>query len=189
VLVAGGRAVAASADGTLLHDVAGASLPAVPVPVLPGGSRVADSSALKALSLLAVTPARLRRRISQVTVSSAHGLVVELRSGPSIYFGHATRLSAKWLAASAVLADPSSAGASYIDVTDPERPVAGVAEQAVVSAGLATTGSSTSSSSTGPPSQTAATGAPSQTTATGAPSQTTATGAPSQTTATAAGGG
>jgi cell division protein FtsQ len=138
-LVAGGRAVAASADGTLLHDVPGPSLPTVPVPALPGGSRVTDPSALEALSLLAVTPLRMRSRIAQVTVSSTHGLTVQLRSGPSIYFGDQTRLDAKWTAATTVLADPSSTGASYIDVTDPERPVAGAGAQAVVAAGLATT--------------------------------------------------
>ena len=47
-------------------------------------------------------------------------------------------------AATEVLADPSSAGASYIDVTDPARPAAGAGQQAVVAAGLATTGSATS---------------------------------------------
>ena len=39
-----------------------------------------------------------------------------------------------------MLADPSSAGAAYIDVTDPARPAAGVSEQAVAAAGLATLG-------------------------------------------------
>jgi cell division protein FtsQ len=148
-LVAGGRAVAASADGTLLHDVSGTSLPTVPVPALPGGARVTDAAALQALSLLAATPPRLRSRIAQVTVASGHGLTVQLRSGPSIYFGDQTGLNAKWIAATEVLADPSSAGASYIDVSDPERPVAGVGAQAVVAAGLAATGSGATSTTTG----------------------------------------
>ena len=42
-----------------------------------------------------------------------------------MYFGDAPSARAKWLAAAAVLADPGSAGASYIDVTDPVRPAAG----------------------------------------------------------------
>ena len=45
---------------------------------------------------------------------------------PEIYFGTPTLLHAKWVAATAVLAAPTSAGATYIDVTDPARPAAGV---------------------------------------------------------------
>ena len=57
---------------------------------------------------------------------AGHGLVAQVRGGPSIYFGDATELPrAKWHPATAVLADPSSAGAAYIDVTDPVRPAAG----------------------------------------------------------------
>ncbi len=137
-LVAAGHAVAASGDGILLHDVATGSLPAIPVSSLPGGSQVTDSSALQALALLATTPARVVRRIRQVTHVSPHGLVVELRSGPSIYFGDDSDLNAKWIAAIDVLADPGSAGASYIDVTNPSRPAAGVDPAAVAAAGLAT---------------------------------------------------
>ena len=51
-------------------------------------------------------------------------------------------LDAKWDSATMVLADPSSAGASYIDVSDPSRPAAGVSEAAVAAAGLITTGNS-----------------------------------------------
>ena len=154
-LVAGGRAVAASGDGTLLHDVAAGSLPAIPVRSLPGGSQVTDRVALEALALLADTPPRLVARIGQVTDAPPHGLVVQLRSGPDIYFGDGSDLNAKWTAATAVLADPSSAGAAYIDVTDPARPAAGVGAQAVAPAGLATggtaggTSASTLASSTG----------------------------------------
>jgi cell division protein FtsQ len=147
-LVAGGESVAASGDGTLLRDVPTASLPAIPVSSLPGGSTVTDGAALNALTLLAATPPRLAARIAQVTTNSGHGLVAELRSGPSIYFGDATDLGAKWASATAVLAAPSSAGASYIDVTDPSRPAAGVSEQAVTAAGLATTGAQSTGSQT-----------------------------------------
>ena len=60
-----------------------------------------------------------------MTAVSGHGLVAQIRSGPSLYFGDASGARAKWLAASAVLADPGSAGSVYIDVTDPMRPAAG----------------------------------------------------------------
>ena len=143
-LTAGGREIAASRDGTLLHDVPTASLPTVPVRLLPGGSRVVERPALQALALIAATPRRLRARIDQVTTSPPHGLVVDLRSGPSLYFGDDSDLAAKWVAATEVLADPSSAGATYIDVTDPARPAAGASEQALAAAGLASTGLQTS---------------------------------------------
>jgi cell division protein FtsQ len=146
-LLAGGHAVAVTGDGTLLHDVATGSLPEVPVRLLPGGSQVTDRPTLDALALLSVTPARLLARVAQVSDGSAHGLVVELRSGPSIYFGDASELDAKWTAATAVLADPSSAGASYIDVTDPSRPAAGASPEAVAAAGL--TASPTDSTTSG----------------------------------------
>lgn len=139
-LVADGRAVAASGDGVLLRDVATGSLPSIPMRALPGGTEVTDKVALQALALLADTPHRLAARISQVTETPPHGLVVQLRSGPSLYFGDDSELTAKWAAATAVLADPGSAGASYIDVTDPARPAAGVGPQAMAAAGLATSG-------------------------------------------------
>jgi cell division protein FtsQ len=139
-LVAGGHAIAASGDGTVLHDVPTGSLPSIPVGLLPGGSQVTDPSALDALALLADAPPRLTSRIAQVAASPPHGLVVQLRSGPSLYFGDNADLDAKWVAASEVLGDPSSAGASYIDVTDPSRPAAGASPAAVAAAGLATSG-------------------------------------------------
>jgi len=146
-LAAGGQTIAASADGTLLRDAPTGSLPTIPVSALPGGATLTDGPALNALALLAAAPSRLEARIASVTSGSAHGLVVQLRSGPSLYFGDDTDLDAKWTSATEVLADPSSAGASYIDVSDPAHPAAGVSEQAVVAAGLATTGSSTTASS------------------------------------------
>lgn len=145
-IVAGGHAVAVTGDGTLLHDVAAGSLPQVPVRLLPGGSEVTDRPTLDALALLSVTPTRMLSRIAQVTETSAHGLVAQLRSGPSLYFGDASDLDAKWIAATEVLADPSSAGAIYVDVSDPSRPVAGASPQAVAAAGLAP---SATSSATG----------------------------------------
>ncbi|HTU87365.1 MAG TPA: FtsQ-type POTRA domain-containing protein [Solirubrobacteraceae bacterium] len=148
-LVAGKQAVVVSGDGTLLRDVAPGSLPSIPVPSLPGGSKVTNGSALDALALLVAAPAQFETRIAQVTTSSANGLVAELRSGPSLYFGDDTDLAAKWASATEVLADPSSAGASYVDVSDPARPAAGVSEQAVAAAGLATTGSSDASGADG----------------------------------------
>jgi cell division protein FtsQ len=122
----GGRRIAVASDGTLLHDVSTASsLPLIPLTIPPGGPRVTDPPAVNAVALLTAAPYQLLSRISEVTTITGHGLVAQLRAGPSIYFGAAADLRAKWTSATAVLADPGSAGAAYIDVTDPIRPVAG----------------------------------------------------------------
>ncbi len=156
-LLAGGRSIAASGDGTLLPDVSPASLPTIPVGSFPGGSHVTERPALDALTLLAGAPSRLGSRISQVASTPPHGLGAQLRNGPSIYFGDVSDLAAKWIAATEVLADPGSAGATYIDVSDPARPVAGVSDQAVVAAGLSPTQSQGSGASASQSSGAAAT--------------------------------
>jgi cell division protein FtsQ len=187
-LVADGRAVAASADGTLLQDLGTRSLPSIVMRSLPGGSQVTDHLALEALALLADTPPRLVARIAQVTDSPPHGLVVQLRSGPSIYFGDDSDRAAKWAAAAAVLADRSSVGASYIDVTDPTRPAAGVSPAAVVAAGLATSATTGSGAQTGS-SATAATGATGSTAQAGDTSAATPGASTPQPTSPTSGGG
>ena len=123
-IVVGGRSIPVAGDGTLLHDVvATGSLPSIPVRALPGGSSVTDAQARGAVAVLAAAPYQMLAHISQVTSVATHGLVAQIRAGPSIYFGDTTRLQAKWSATAEVLADPGSAGAAYIDVTDPRRPV------------------------------------------------------------------
>jgi hypothetical protein len=105
-----------------------------------------------AVRLLAAAPYQLLARISQVTTVAPRGLVAQIRGGPSIYFGDPQELSSKWIAASAVLADPGSAGAVYIDVTDPQRPVAGAgSDQATAASGAASTVGGGSSSSQAAP--------------------------------------
>ncbi len=102
-----------------------ASLPTIPLSVPPGGSRLSDPAALGAVGVLAAAPYQLLGRITQVTTDASRGLTVSLRNGPTIYFGDAGRLPSKWVAAIAVLGDSGSAGATYLDVSDPARPVAG----------------------------------------------------------------
>jgi cell division protein FtsQ len=125
VVSVAGRNIPVASDGTVLHDVQASSLlPVVPLAVPPGGSRV-TGPALQAIDLLAAAPPALLTRVSTVTNVSGHGLVAQIRGGPSLYFGDASRARAKWISATAVLADAGSAGAAYIDVTDPMRPAAG----------------------------------------------------------------
>ncbi len=132
----GGHTTAVAADGTLLHDVVAAkALPAIPLRVPPGGARLTDPSALGAVAVLAAAPYQMLAHVSQVTTSSAHGEVAQLRDGPAIYFGDTSRLRAKWASVTEVLADPGSAGAAYIDVSDPARPAAGASTAANPSTG------------------------------------------------------
>jgi cell division protein FtsQ len=139
---AGGHKIAVSRDGTLLHDlVVSPSLAVIPVRVPAGGARITDRDALAAISLLAAAPDPLRAKISEVTTVASHGLVAQVRGGPSIYFGDPVDLVAKWLSAAEVLADSGSAGASYIDVTDPGRPAAGSGGDQTGTAGGAPAGS------------------------------------------------
>jgi cell division protein FtsQ len=145
VLVAG-RAEPVAADGTVLRSsAAAASLPAIALSVPPGGPRLTETAALDSLKVLGAAPYRMLAKISRVGTLSGHGLVAQLRNGPAIYFGDSRDLSSKWTAAMAVLADPGSAGASYIDVTDPARPAAGATSTASTSSTSTASASSTNS--------------------------------------------
>ncbi len=75
--------------------------------------------------LLGAAPYPIIAKLATAGWKPGRGLAVTLRNGPVIYFGDDTQLAAKWRSVIRVLADPSSAGASYIDVTDPDRPAAG----------------------------------------------------------------
>jgi cell division protein FtsQ len=157
---AAGQQVAVSADGTILHgSTIPGSLPTIPLSVSPGGTHVTGAT-LTIVRLLAAAPYQLLSKVSQASDSGSLGLVAQLRNGPKVVFGTDDDLGAKWAAAAAVLADPGSAGADYIDVTVPSRPAAGAGSdsgssgaagtsQGSTSTGLDSTGSSTASGSTG----------------------------------------
>ena len=106
-----GKNIAVAGDGTLLHDMAvGAPLPLIPLTVPPGGPRL-TGPALQSARLLAAAPSQLIPKVAQISTEAGHGLVAQIRGGPKIYFGNSSSAHAKWLAASAVLADTGSAGA------------------------------------------------------------------------------
>ena len=119
-----GRRTPVAADGTLLRGAAPGDVPVVPMHVPATGNRVVDVDALQALRTLGAAPRPLRLRVQKVTLTR-DGLLLELERGPELRFGAAERLNAKWAAAARVLADPTSAGATYVDVRYPERPAAG----------------------------------------------------------------
>ena len=125
VLVAGASRVAVADDGVVLRGLPMGGLPAIPVAALPVGSKLGDRQGRRELTVLAAAPPGLRRHVAEVLDTPAHGVVARLRAGPELYFGSLSALHAKWLAASAVLGNAGSAGAAYIDVTDPSRPAAG----------------------------------------------------------------
>jgi cell division protein FtsQ len=133
VLTVGGARTAVAADGVvlgpaLLTDLRSVgSLPAITLAGAPlrTGSRVQDATTRAELSVLGAAPRALLRWVARVYMSGREGLTVAMSNGLTIYFGDATRPHAKWLSAARVLADPSSAGATYVDVRAPERPAAG----------------------------------------------------------------
>jgi cell division protein FtsQ len=167
-VVAGGREIAVTSDGSLLRDVsAPAGLAQIELRSTPAGARLTDPAAVAAVEALGAAPAALRAHVAAVRTTSERGLTLQLAHGPLLIFGSADRFAAKWAAAAAVLADANAAGATAIDVSAPERPaVAGLP------GGAAATGASDVPT---PPSGSAGTGATAPPAAT-PPSATTTTG-------------
>jgi cell division protein FtsQ len=123
-VVAGTQSVPVAADGTLMRTTSSADLPQISAKALPGGSHASDPEVRHAVAVLSAAPPALRARVRRVYVGE-RGWTLPLRNGPVLYFGGSERLQAKWAAVVAVLADPTSTGATYLDVRLPERPAAG----------------------------------------------------------------
>jgi cell division protein FtsQ len=118
--------VPVAGDGTILRGVAvKGSLPTVEVEGALGTEFLLDRTARGAAAVAGGAPAVLRARIDNVQRRSADGYVAELRDGPELIFGAATRLRAKWAAAARVLADLEARGATYVDLRIPSRPAVG----------------------------------------------------------------
>jgi cell division protein FtsQ len=88
------------------------------------GKRITDRKLLGALSVAGAAPAPLLQRTEQVALDR-RGVIVTLRDGPDLVFGDGESAQAKWTAAARVLADPSAAGATYLDLRIPGRVGAG----------------------------------------------------------------
>jgi cell division septal protein FtsQ len=121
-----GIRTAVAADGVVLGPaLLSSSLPTVNGYYVPApGQRVSGPNLLRYLAVLGAAPAPLAKFIERV-YTGPKGLTVAMRNGLLIYFGDASRPLAKWLSFARVLADSSSAGASYVDVRLPGRPAAG----------------------------------------------------------------
>ena len=156
-LTIAGQRTAVAADGVVLGPgLITGSLPALSegqgiVPQV--GRHVQGASLLAELAILGAEPKPLARFDARVfTGSKGEGLTVAMRDGLLVYFGDATRPHAKWLSLARVLADPSSAGATYIDVRVPERPAAGFSSASALTESTDSTGAagSTGASATAP---------------------------------------
>jgi cell division protein FtsQ len=114
-------------------------LPEVPLRSAPVGESVTAAGARASIAVLAAAPYGLMPHIENATMSALHGVIVQLRNGPQLYFGPTDDLTQKWAAAVAVLQNRDSADADYIDVSDPSRPAAGtgISNTRAVALGLA----------------------------------------------------
>ncbi|MEA2125914.1 MAG: cell division protein FtsQ [Solirubrobacteraceae bacterium] len=120
-----GDVVPVGAGGRLMRGVEPTRrLPVLHATRLAPGGRLTDPQALAAVNVLAAAPEVLRRKVSRIW-SGPKGLSIDLRAGPQLFFGSADRPVAKWMATARVLAEPSAAGAVYLDVRVPERVAAG----------------------------------------------------------------
>jgi cell division protein FtsQ len=120
-----GARVPVAADGTLLRGrPAGARLITLDVPSANGGGHLTSRRGREAVAVMGAAPGAMRGYVESIQYGP-DGMRVQLRHGPLLEFGDATRAKAKWIAAARVLGDPRAAGASYLDVRIPERPVAG----------------------------------------------------------------
>ena len=117
----GGRTGRAAAR----HDDESRSAAAGADQVRPAGTTITAAGARAAITVLAAAPYSMLAHIASATSSTAHGVIVQLRNGPQLYFGPSRSCSRSGRRPSAVLQNHDSAGAAYIDVSDPQRPAAG----------------------------------------------------------------
>lgn len=127
VLVYGNERVPVGSGGVMLPDIEPVprDLPTVDVGALPSGMRLGRGRARRLVAAAAAAPPALLERIERLHEVPGRGLVADMSDGPEVILGSAAELDAKWTAAAAILADETSAGAAYVDVRLPDRPVAG----------------------------------------------------------------
>lgn len=125
-LIVGSTRTAVAADGVVLGaGLLSSSLPTIGGRVVPvSGGRLREGDVLACLTVLGAAPAQLGRLVTRA-YDGPQGVTLTMHNGLTVYFGDATRAHAKWLALASVLADSSSAAASYVDVRLPTHPAAG----------------------------------------------------------------
>jgi cell division protein FtsQ len=119
-----GRRTPVSAAGIVLTGVhADDDLPTIRRDQVPG-PRVDDAKTQAALAVAAAAPQPLLAKGERLWWGP-EGLTLDLRDGPPLVFGTRDDAAAKWAAAGRVLAEPSAAGATYLDLRVPGRVAAG----------------------------------------------------------------
>jgi cell division protein FtsQ len=120
-----GRRIPVSGGGVVLTGVrADDDLPSIHENVTPPDGHVDDRRARDALAVAAAAPHALLTRSERLTWGD-NGLTVDLRDGPPLIFGTAADATSKWQAAARVLAEPTAAGATYLDLRVVGRVAAG----------------------------------------------------------------
>jgi cell division protein FtsQ len=126
ILTIGARRVPVADDGSILAGLpVRGRLPTIEVDGVVPSRRLSPGIAFDAVRVAGATPAALAGRLESVARERRRGIVVRTVDGPELIFGGATRIAAKWAAATRVLADRHAAGADYVDLRIPERPAAG----------------------------------------------------------------
>ena len=119
-----GRRTPVSGGGIVLTGVqADRDLPSIRGKQVPG-ERVEDARTREALAIADAAPQELLARGDRLWWGS-QGLTMDMREGPPLVFGTRDDAAAKWAAAARVLAEPSAAGATYLDLRIPGRVAAG----------------------------------------------------------------
>lgn len=127
MLVLGARRTPVAGDGSVLTGLpVKTSLPEVKIKdgEVPA-NRLTPSGTLDAVRVAGGAPPTLTATLVEVTRRGTKGWVAQVRDGPQLIFGPATRLAEKWAAATRVLADRDATGADYVDLRIPDRPAAG----------------------------------------------------------------
>jgi cell division protein FtsQ len=120
-----GRRIPVSGDGVVLTGVrASDDLPAIRRDTAPPESKVDDRRTRAALAVAAAAPEPLLERARRLWWGQK-GLMLDLRNGPPLVFGTPDAARMKWAAAARVLAEPSAAGSTYLDLRAPGRVGAG----------------------------------------------------------------
>jgi cell division protein FtsQ len=120
-----GRRVPVSGGGIVLTGVrADNELPSIREATTPPDGRVTDRRTRAALAIAAAAPEPMRARSDRFSWGP-NGLTLALKDGPPLIFGTPDDATSKWAAAARVLAEPSAAGATYLDLRVTGRVAAG----------------------------------------------------------------
>ncbi len=119
------KRVPVTASGVVLNGVvADRDLPSINLAAPAAGPRLTDAKLLRALAVAGAAPPDLLARTDELQTGS-RGVVAALHNGPELLFGTDDEAAKKWEAAARVLAEPSAAGATYLDLRIPGRVAAG----------------------------------------------------------------